>query len=161
MNAIADTWRQRPPRERAVFVGVAAVAALLLVVAFVWLPLERGRTTLRAEIPRLAGALATMERQREELKLTRALPPATAAAAPAALAAVVASGSIARGVTGAQVTLVDERRVRVVAADASYGAVLEAVAAAQIAHGLRVESARIDALPSRGRVRAELVLAKS
>jgi type II secretory pathway component PulM len=38
---------------------------------------------------------------------------------------------------------------------------LDWLATAQAAHGLRVESARIEALPTPGRVRAELTLARS
>jgi len=51
--------------------------------------------------------------------------------------------------------------VRVSGADVAYGALLEWLGAAQASHGLRVESAKLDALPAAGRVRAELVLTRA
>ena len=62
---------------------------------------------------------------------------------------------------GAQVVPIDDKRVRIAASDVAYGALLEAIASAQGAYGMRVDSARIDALPGAGRVRAELVLTRS
>lgn len=153
-------WQSRNPRERAFLIAVAALALLLMVVAFVWLPLERSRKALRAELPRLEAATATMQRQADEVKRVRALP-AAAPAAPTPLATVVASGTIARNLPGTQLTVADERRVRLVAADVPFGALLEAIVAAQAAHGLRVDTARIDALPAAGRVRAELLFTRS
>jgi type II secretory pathway component PulM len=62
---------------------------------------------------------------------------------------------------GVQLTVPDEKHVRITAADVSFTALLDWLSTARAAHGLRVESARIDALPLAGRVRAELTLARS
>jgi type II secretory pathway component PulM len=154
MNAF---WRSRSQRERAVLVGGVVAAAILLVVALVWLPLERSRTRLSAEIPRLAASVATMERNAEEVQRVRSLPASTpATVAPTATVAP----ALGRNLANAQVASIDERRVRITGADVAYGALLETIAAAQSTYGLRVDSARIDALPAAGRVRAELVLAR-
>ena len=62
---------------------------------------------------------------------------------------------------GAQFSVLDDRRVRVTGADVSFAALLEWLRNAQATHGVRVESARLEALPASGRVRAELLLARS
>ena len=160
MNALAAYWRSRSVPERRVLASLGALGAAILFVALAWLPLERARARLSAETPRLEGAIATLQRQAEEVKRVRALPALTPSSA-APLASLVSSGALTRTFPGAQAALVDDRRVRVSASDAAYGTLLEAIAAAQSVHGLRVESARIEALPAGGRVRAELTLARS
>ena len=62
---------------------------------------------------------------------------------------------------GAQVAPIDDKRVRVTGTDVSFAALLDWIAAVQASHGLRVDAARIDALPTAGRVRAELTLTRS
>ena len=159
MSALRDSWRARSDGERRVLGTIGALAVLALLIAFAWLPLERDRQRLAATNPALEASLAEMQRQAEEVKRVRTLP-ATTPATDVPLAAVIASGALTRGLNGAQATLSDERRVRLVAADVPYGALLETIAAAQGANALRVESARIEALPPAGRVRAELTLAR-
>lgn len=154
MNAF---WAARSPRERAILAAGAIAAAVLLLVALVWLPLERSRARLALEIPRLAASVANLESQAEEVKRVRALPAATPTTL-APLTTVVPA--LMRSLPAAQVSTVDDRRVRITSADVAYGALLEAIAAAQATHGLRVDSAGVDALPAAGRVRAELVLAR-
>jgi len=51
--------------------------------------------------------------------------------------------------------------VRLSGEDIAFGSLLDWVATAQAAHGLRVESAKIESLALPGRVRAELTLARS
>lgn len=159
MSALVEHWRARPEGERRMLGTLAALAALILFAALVWLPMERARARLASDIPHLAAALSTMERQAQEVTRVRSLPTTTPATA-APLASLVSSGALTRTIAGAQATIADERRVRVVVADAPYGALLESIASAQATHGLRVESARVEALGPAGRVRAELTLAR-
>lgn len=154
---IVQAWQARGAGERRVATIVAALAALALLVAFVWLPLERSRTRLAAELPKLRASLAGLQRDADEVKRLRALP----VAAPAASAPLASLATNGGGLAGAQMTVIDARRVRLVGADVGFGALLEWLRNAQLTHGMRVESARIDALPAPGRVRAELVLARS
>jgi type II secretory pathway component PulM len=60
-----------------------------------------------------------------------------------------------------QLSVPDDKHVRLAGDDIAFGALLDWLATAQAAHGLRVESARIEALPTAGRVRAQLTLARS
>ena len=64
------------------------------------------------------------------------------------------------GLPGAQVSAVDDRRVKVTG-EVAFGALLEWLRNAQATHGMRVENARLEALPMQGRVRADLLLSRS
>jgi general secretion pathway protein M len=151
MNATAAIWRARSTRERRVVSILALVAAVALVAAFAWLPLERTRHRLSQELPALRASAAAMERQAEEVKRLRAMPAATSATA-VPLASAASSGELARGLSGAQVSVMNEKTVAASGGDLSYGALLEWIARMQASYGLRVEQARIEALPLAGSV---------
>ncbi|MEO7742350.1 MAG: type II secretion system protein GspM [Usitatibacter sp.] len=148
-------WRDRSGRERAWIARIAAVAGLA-VLAAVWLQAERTRERLELELPRLRGSIAALERDAEEVRRLRALPAAT----PGATAPLAALATNAGGVPGAQIVVIDERRVRLTGADIAFGALLEWLGSARATHGMRVEAARLESLAP-GRVRAELTLARS
>jgi type II secretory pathway component PulM len=63
-------------------------------------------------------------------------------------------------VPGAQIVVLDERRVRLTGADVAFAALLDWLGSARATHGMRVETARLEPL-SPGRVRAELTLTRS
>lgn len=152
-----EAWSRRSPAEQRTLAAIATIVALVLVVALVWLPLERDRARWTRELPALRGSLAQMERQAEEVKRLRSQPPAPASAhSPLASLATNAGG-----LPGAQVTVMDERRVRVTGADVGFTALLEWLRAAQATHRVRVESARLEALAAPGRVRVEMVVVRS
>ena len=48
-----------------------------------------------------------------------------------------------------------------VTGEIAFGALLEFLRNAQLTHGMRVESARLEAMPAPGRVRADLLLSRS
>jgi type II secretory pathway component PulM len=158
--SLADLWGSRSAQERRFLAAGLAVLGVLLVVALVWLPLERTRTRLAATLPELRASVAALERDAEEVRRVRALP-ATVSANPAPQAPFATANAWARDLPGAQLTVPDEKHLRLAGADLSFTALLDWLTAAQAAHGLRVESARIEALPTPGRVRAELTLARS
>ncbi|MDQ3027049.1 MAG: type II secretion system protein M [Pseudomonadota bacterium] len=157
MSRLVQAWHARSIGERRAATLAASLLALLLLATLVWLPLERSRARLEGEVPRLRASIAGLQRDADEVRRLRALP----AAAPASGAPLASLGTNAGGLAGAQMTVIDERRVRLTGADVSFGALLEWLRNAQLTHGMRVESARLDALPAAGRVRAELVLARS
>ena len=158
MNRLSAAWSQRSPSERRVLAAMAWLAAALLLVALVWLPLERTRSRLAAELPRLRASIAALEREADEVRRLRAMPaPAATPSAASPLAELVTNGG---GLAGAQVTVLDDRRVRVTGDDVSFGALLEWLRNAQSTHRMRVDTARVEARPAPGRVRAELVLTR-
>ena len=149
-------WATRSPREQRVIAIAAAVLAAILVATFAWLPLERSRARDTADLPVLRASIASLERQAAEVKRLRAMPVAGRTAA-APLGGLAGTHPLA----GAQVAALDDKRVRVTGADVSFAALLDWIAAVQASHGLRVDKARVDALPTAGRVRAELTLTRS
>jgi general secretion pathway protein M len=154
MNPLPALLEGRSSGERTAILSIAALVAIALLVAFVWLPLDRARSRLRADLPALRASIATLEREGEEARRLRAMPPI-------ARATNEPLGAAAKPLAGAQVTVIDARTIAVTSSDVSFGALLEWLASAQSAQGLRVESARIEALPVAGRVRAELRLTRS
>lgn len=150
-------WGERGERERTILAAGAGVLGALLLVALVWLPLERARARLEHELPELRASVAALQSQAEEVRRLRAMP-AVGNDAPAPLAALGASA--ATGLPGTRLVVLDDRHVRVSGSDVGFGPLLEWLAGAQATHGLHVETARIDALPATGRVRVELTLAR-
>jgi len=157
MNRLTAAWSLRTPPERRAIAVLAGIVVASLVVALVWLPLERSRARLAAELPALRASIAALQRDADEVKRLRAMPaPAARPASP--LAALATNGG---GLSGAQMTVLDERRLRLVGDDVSFGALLEWLRNAQSTHGVRVESAKVEARPAAGRVRADIVVARS
>jgi len=159
MNAIASYWRSRPARERSALTAGIVVAAVMLVIAMVWIPLERTRQRLAAELPALRASVASLEAQAAEVAKLRATP-STIPPNPSPLAPLMAANAWARELPGVQLAVPDEKHVRLKADDVAFTALLEWLTNAMAAHGLRVETAHIESLAAPGRVRAELTLAR-
>ena len=159
MKHLTEAWRARPERERSMLAAGAVVIAVMLYVALVWIPLERMRVRLAADLPALRASIAALERDAIEVKRLRAQP-STVPQNRAPLAPLMAANTWARELPGVQLTVPDERHVRLSGSDIAFTSLLDWLDTARAAHGLRVESARIEALPAVGRVRAELTLAR-
>jgi general secretion pathway protein M len=156
MTRLREAWDGRSPRERSVILGLATFAVAALVISLGWLPLQRERARLRTALPELRASVAALEGQAHEVQRLRALP-ASATASSTPLASLATN---AGGLPGASITVLDPRRVRVTGGDVGFAALLEWLRGAQATHGMRVDTAHLEALPARGRVRVELVLVK-
>jgi general secretion pathway protein M len=55
-------WLDRNPRERMILVCGAAAAVFIVLVMFIWLPLQRGTTELRAAVTEKTRVLADLRR---------------------------------------------------------------------------------------------------
>ena len=152
-----ETWERRSPVEKRLYCALAIAAAVLLLVAFAWLPLARERARLERELPALRGSIASLERDAQEVKRLRAVPPAQGRAATPLASLATNAG----GLPGARINVLDERRVRVSGEDVGFAALLDGLRSAQASHGMRVETARIERLPAPGRVRVDLLAARS
>jgi type II secretory pathway component PulM len=146
MNASTRFWMDRGPAERILLIAIAVIAVLALVIAFIWLPLERTRARLVAELPALRASAATLERQAGEAKRLRSMP-ALAAGAAEPLASLVTAGG-GGSLPGAQISVLDGKTIAVTGADIGFGTLLEWIAGVQASQGLRVQTARIEALPA-------------
>lgn len=146
-------WTRRGERERRLMAAGAAIVALLLLVAFVVVPLERARARLAREVPELRASVAALQKDADEARRLRLLPPAASGAA-TPLAALAPP-------QGARLAAVDERHLKLTGDDVGFGALLEWLATSAAPQGLRVERARLEALPTVGRVRADITLGRS
>jgi type II secretory pathway component PulM len=166
MNAVLDKqlaplrlrWNGLQPRQRVVFATGAAVLAVALLIAFVWLPLERYRASLQKRVPELRASLAAMERDAEEVKRMRTLPATLNAPAPRALDAA----QLRSAFTGAQVTALDGNRFRVQIAETSYAQWIDELRklGAGLGTGAVVDEATlaIPASAGKGRVSVDAVI---
>ena len=159
MKTVVEAWRARPERERSFLGAGALVVGVMLYVALVWLPLERARVRLAADLPTLRASIAALERDAVEVKRLRAIPSAIPRNQ-MPLASLMSMNAWAKQLPGVQVSVPDERHVKLVGDDMAFPALLDWLATAQAAHGLRVESAKIESLREAGRVRAELSLVR-
>ena len=155
MSALAAFLRDRRAGERMAIFIVGGIAVAALVIAFAWLPLERSRQRLREQLPALRASVQTLERQAEEAKRLKSFPPHSATAGEPLTATIAA-----KPLPGAQVAVVDAKTLAITASDVGFAALLDWLSAMQGTQALRVESARIDALATPGRVRADLRLSK-
>lgn len=154
--SLASAWQSRSATERRSIAAVATVVAVILLVTLAWLPLERERARLAARMPAARASIEALQRDANEVRRLRALP-AAAARSPSPLAELATNGG---GLPGATMLVLDARRLRLTGADVGFSALLEWLGNARQTHGMAVESARLQALPAAGRVRAELVLAR-
>ena len=154
--SLRSLWGERSAKERRIIAVAGALVAVILLITFAWLPVERSRARLALELPQLRASIAALQRDADEVKRLRSMP-VVGASSTGPLPSLAATLPL----PGAQLAVVDDKRVRLTAGDVSFLALLDWLTAAQAAHGLRVESARIEALPVTGRVRAELSLARS
>ena len=113
-------------QQRLVQVGGALLAVVLLVV-FVWLPLERTHRQLAARLPALQAQHAAMQRDADEVKRLRSLP---ATLAPSGGTTRAPDANALRTLfPGADVTALGSGRYRVQLADGRFGAWLDGVRA--------------------------------
>jgi general secretion pathway protein M len=157
--SFSSLWHSRSARERSAVTAGMMVLSLMLLVTLGWLPLERARLRLGAELPGLRASVMALQRDADEAKRLRALP-STIPANPSPLAPLIAANDWAQELPGVQLSVPDEKHVRLAGEDIGFTALLDWLTTAQAAHGLSVESARFEALPAPGRVRAELTLAR-
>ena len=155
MSSPRAWWNARSARERGVL-GAGALVLAVALAAVVWVEGERTRARLGADLPRLRASIAALERDAAEVQRLRGMP-ATKGDARSPLATLATNGG---GLPGAQVSVLDDRRVQVNGADVAFARLLEWLRNAQATHGMQVESARLEALAP-GRVRVELLLARS
>jgi general secretion pathway protein M len=154
--SFVEMWRSRPEHERRLVATGTTVIGIILVFALIWLPLERTRMRLDAQLPQLRASIAQLKRDAEEVKRLKIIAP-TVTGNPTALAALATQGAP----TGAQVSVPDDKHVHLVANDVAFTKLLDWLVAVQSTHGLRVENARIESLATTGRVRADVSLTRS
>ena len=152
-------WRSRAPRERVVLAGGSALLALALGFAYGWLPMQRDTAQLRKALPQLRAQARQLQQDADEAKRLKGRP--ARAREGGSLAAVIEQRATAGGLREQieSITPQDAGRVRVALPEVAFDAWIGWLGELQASHGVRVESARIDAGEEPGMVKVEAVLA--
>lgn len=157
-DALIQFWRVRAPRERLILAGAAFLVAVLGL-AYGWLPLQREAAQLRQTLPQLRAQAGQLQQDAQEAIRLRAQPVARAEAG--SLAAAVERRAQDLGLRGQieSITPQEAGRVRVVLPQVAFDAWLGWLGELQTHHGVRVDSAHIEAGEAAGTVRVDAVLA--
>lgn len=152
-------WRSRAPRERVVLGGGTALLVVALGYAYGWLPMQREAAQLRAALPQLRVQAQQLQQDAQEATRLRSRP--AAAQAGGNLATLIDQRATAAGLRDRveAITPQDAGRVRVVLPEVAFDAWLGWLGELQASHGVRVESARVEAAGEAGMVRVDAVLA--
>lgn len=149
--ALRQQWASMDDRSRGVIVVWACVAATLLLVFTLYLPMERNRTRTADRISGLEAARLVMLAQAEDVKRLRAQPPTQATAK------LADQNSLRTTFAGAEVTAIGAGRYRVLINDGRFGSWLASLRTLNGA--LVVGELSVTRLPGPGeRVRIEAVL---
>lgn len=145
---VAIWWQARTRREQILLGGMAAVAAIWLLAAYVVLPLQAKRAQALADI-------RTFEALSARLRKTAPLPPGSAA--PGGPPATILAGSAAQyGIAPAVVA--DGSGFRVTVTDVAYDALIRWIVAFEQSSNLRVVRMRLERRPAAGVVSADLTV---
>ncbi len=157
-DALIQFWRARAPRERLVLAG-AALLVPALGFAYGWLPMQREVAQLRQTLPQLRAQARQLQQEAQEVARLKARPAAKPEAG--SLASAVEQRTLAMGLRGRIESIApqDAGRVRVVLPQVAFDAWLGWLGELQARHGVRVDSARIEAGDVAGTVRVDAVLA--
>jgi len=158
-DRLIQFWRARVPRERLVIAGGSALLALSLGVAYGWLPMQRDVAQLRLALPQLRVQARLLQQDAQEVGRLKALPGVIQEKGSLALA--VEQRAIASGMRERieSITPQDIGHVRVVLPRVAFDDWIGWLGELQTSHGVRVESARVEATDAAGMVRVEAVLA--
>lgn len=151
-------WRSLAARERLVLAAGAALAAVLIVYALLWAPLQRDLARLRADVPKAQQQLQWMKAQAARVRQLRAN----------ASAAVPGSGLLSFVEQSAQSYRISDKIRRVepegsnsvrLAIDAvAFNSLVEWLANLQKQGGVRIENASVEPGTAAGVVNARLLL---
>jgi len=149
-----DWYRSLNERERRV-VLLGGIAALVLLILAVLLPLDRSVASAHSRIARKQGDLAWM---RGVAPFLAAAPAPPAGATPRSLVALVDGSAREAGLAGARSEPAGQNGLRVRLDKASFDSIVGWLARLSDQHGIRVDSATIDSAGSPGLVNAGIVL---
>jgi general secretion pathway protein M len=158
-DPLIQFWRTRAPRERLVLGGGSALLVLALGVAYAWLPMQRGAAQLRQALPKLRVQVQQLQQDAQEVARLKAQPAVMRDQGSLALA--VEQRALAAGLRERieSITLQDAGHVRVVLPQVAFDAWIGWLGELQTSHGVRVESARVEASGDAGMVSVDAVLA--
>jgi type II secretory pathway component PulM len=118
-------WAALTAQQQRLILWAGALLALALFVAFVWLPLNRAKVSIAQRLPALHAQHAALQRDAEDVKRLKSLPPAAASAQ----GRVLDINQLRAVFTGADVAALGSGRYRVMVPDGRFGRWLDGVRA--------------------------------
>lgn len=158
-DTLIQFWRTRAPRERLVLAGGSALLALALGVAYGWLPMQREVAQLRMALPQLRDQARQLQQDAQEVGRLKTQPAVMRETDNLAL--TIEQRAIASGLRERieSITPQGVGQVRVVMPRVAFDDWIGWLAELQTSHGVRVESARIDATDDAGMISVDALLA--
>jgi general secretion pathway protein M len=155
LQPLKDAWDKLGGRERVIVSAVAIAATVLILYLFLLLPVQRDLARLRAQLPREAEQLQWMRAQAPLAQQLRGRSQTTAAAnLPGTLEQTASTAGFKP-----QVSTTDAGRNIQISIDAvAFNALAAWLADLQQTHGVVIDDAAIDALPTSGTVSARIRL---
>lgn len=149
-------WMDRAPRERWVIGIGAAVLAVAVMYAYVWLPIARERERLMLDLPRLRAQAAQMRAEAPVIERLRRNAKDTPDDLRAVLTSVTARQQVSR--VQPQMSVEANGRMRVTFASVAAKEWQSWIAALSAERGIRIETVQIDALNTPGLIKVSTVL---
>ncbi len=161
MNELQLWWAGRQPRERVLLLIAAGLIVFTLLLAIVYLPLQRHRAALSAQVVQAELDLLAARRYADEIR--SAGPQSTAAALPGpdrSLLALVDEGLREAGLTSvlARIEPEGDKRVRLWLEDAPFNSLIAWLERASAEQGVRLIDASVDRDLAPGLVSVRLTL---
>ena len=154
-------WAARQPRERALLMIAAGLAVLVLLVAIVYLPLQRHRSALAAQVEQAELDLLAARRYADEIRSAGSQPTTASLPGPdRSLLALVDEGLREAGLTSvlARIEPEGDRRVRLWLEDAPFDSLIAWLERASAEQGVRLIDASVDRELAPGLVSVRLTL---
>lgn len=156
MATIVQTfWRQRSIRERWILGGGASLLAVMLLYAYLFLPMQRQRERLATTLPQLRTELVQLRQDAAEVKrLQSQLSDKPSTGLKEAIEASINTAKLG----DAQIILLDTTRARVILNAVSFASLVAWLNTLQTQGGMRVENIQVNAQNTPGWVSADLTL---
>lgn len=164
MNAFRVWWSGLGPRDQRVLAVGAALAAVLLMYATIWLPLQRSRDSLRAQTAAADASLRWMQSAAAELAERRAQDGGSSQTVDRrSLLSRVDAGAREHGLGSALLSVepASDGRVSAVFQQASFDGLAQWLESLSRSHGTRIIEFSAQSTGATGQVDARVVLAES
>lgn len=153
-------WKQASPRERWLIGGGFGLLLLVVLIFYVWQPVDRDRQKLRANLPQLRANAEQMRLNAAEVVRLKTLSSSASLPNGGIRSAVEKSAETFKlRDSMSQVSMEGDGRISILMATVSFDAWVRWLGHLQEQYRIRLESCRVEALPQPGMVRIKAVLA--
>ncbi|MES2354169.1 MAG: type II secretion system protein M [Pseudomonadota bacterium] len=160
LDQAKEYWQSRSARDRRVIQLLTGVVIIVIVYAYIWMPMNEARARLRAELPKLRGAAAQMNVEAQEVARLKTSTRQTARVSPQETVTQSAEQAGIRGDVS-QITPLSPERVQVMLNNVSFDNWIRWTQILATTSGLRIESAQVNAATEPGMVKVQTVLSLS